>query len=103
MKIKPNRTSCYIATIELSDAEDQDFLSNLRAHVKGNNARRKAEGLRSLYVKVQGRLGEDNPNAEKYRGRPSYTNPYQCVKLGDARFGDIYVYERYVYDLKSAA
>ena len=101
MKIKPNRTSSYIATIELSDAEDQDFLSNIRAHVKGNNVRRKAEGLRALYVKVQGRLGEDNPNAEKYNGR---NRRYcQCIKLPDARYGDIYVYERWVEGLKSAA
>lgn len=102
MKIKPNRTSCYIATIKLSDAEDQDFLSNLRAHVKGNNARRKAEGIRPLYVKVQGRLGKDNPNAEKYRG-PAHLRLAQCIKLPDARYGDIYVYERWVEGLKSAA
>lgn len=45
------------------------------------------------YVKLQGRLGKDNPNAVKYRGRRRH-NSYQCIKLADAAFADVYIYNR---------
>ena len=42
-----------------------------------------------FYVKCQGRLGKNNPNAYKYRGRYMY-----CIKLEDAERMDAYIYRR---------
>lgn len=94
MKIATKRTPCYRFTVDLKDPKDLELLENFRRGVSADNAFLKAQGQRTNYVKVQGRLGKDNPNAEKYRGKPACWNSHQCIKLTDARFGDVYVYER---------
>ena len=50
------------------------------------------------YVKAQGRLGKDNPNAFKYRkgykAVASYYHPAQTIHLKDASHVDAYIYKR---------
>lgn len=58
----------------------------------------------SVYVKAQGRLGKDNPNANKYQGdagkkRYRYSHPYQSIDRTDASHFDVYVYSRKPGDL----
>jgi hypothetical protein len=47
----------------------------------------------SKYVKLQGRLGKNNPKADRYSSKRRY-NAYQCIRLADAAFADVYIYER---------
>jgi hypothetical protein len=47
----------------------------------------------SKYVKLQGRLGKDNPKADRYSSKRRY-NAYQCIRLADSAFADVYIYER---------
>lgn len=91
------RTTSYIATVKMINGqvtpEDQAILESIRNAVKISN---KMTG-KKLYVKLQGRLGEDNPNAWKYRvgswKNGGYSN-CQSVRLPDAQRADVYVYER---------
>lgn len=75
--------------------EDQAAVDGLRTVVKlANTAFGDFEPQK--YVKLQGRLGQSNPNAWKYR---QYRNGgiygrAQCVRLGDAATADVYVYNR---------
>lgn len=46
------------------------------------------------YVKLQGRLGENNPNAAKYRKKKWNGHQYQTILLADAATADVYVYKR---------
>lgn len=72
--------------------EHQALVDGLRTVVKLGNA---AYGTKQ-YVKLQGRLGEDNDNSWKYRQR-RYGGIYgsaQCVRLPDAATADVYVYYR---------
>ena len=90
------RTSAYRFTVRMVDGqvhpEDQAAVDGLRTVVKLGNA---AYGT-TQYVKLQGRLGQDNPNAWKYRLRCNggiYSRA-QCVRLSDAATADVYVYDR---------
>jgi len=94
MKIATKRTPCYRFTVDLKDPKDLELLESFRLGISVENKFLKAQGQRTNYVKVQGRMGKDNPNAEKYRGYRADQRKYQCIKLPDARFGDVYVYER---------
>ena len=90
------RTSAYRFTVCMVNGqvapEDQAAVDGLRTVVKlGNYA-----FDTNQYVKLQGRLGSDNPNAWKYR---QYRNGgiygrAQCVRLADAATADVYVYNR---------
>ena len=90
------RTSAYRFTVRMVNGqvapEDQAAVDGLRTVVKlGNYA-----FDTNQYVKLQGRLGSDNPNAWKYR---QYRNGgiygrAQCVRLADAATADVYVYNR---------
>lgn len=90
------RASAYRFTVRMIAGnvhpEDQASLDGLRAAIKlGNSARSMKQ-----YVKLQGRLGQNNPNAWKYR---QYRNGgiygrAQCVRLADAATADVYVYVR---------
>jgi len=91
-----NRTSAYRFTVRMINGrvapEDQAAVDGLRTVVKLGNA---AFGT-TQYVKLQGRLGQANPNAWKYR---QYRNGgiygrAQCVRLADAATADVYVYNR---------
>ena len=72
--------------------EDQPIMALLRSAIKVDNSNSNAK----QYVKLQGRLGENNPNAWKYR---QYRNGgiygrAQCIRLADAATADVYVYNR---------
>ena len=90
------RTSAYQFTVRMIDGKvspcDQSKVDGLRTVVKLGNS---AFGSKK-YVKLQGRLGEDNPNAWKYMGRHKggiYVN-HQCIRLADAATADVYIYDR---------
>lgn len=90
------RTSAYRFTVRMINGqvapEDQAAVDGLRTVVKlGNSAFDTTQ-----YVKLQGRLGQDNPNAWKYRQRRSggIYGRAQCVRLADAATADVYVYNR---------
>jgi hypothetical protein len=93
------RTSAYRFTVRMVNGEvapeHQALVDGLRTVVKlGNTAFGDFEPQK--YVKLQGRLGQDNPNAWKYR---QYHNGgiygrAQCVRLADAATADVYVYNR---------
>jgi hypothetical protein len=97
------RTSTsYYATVKMIDGkvapEDQAVLDGIKTVVKLSNSIGDAGPQR---VKLQGRLGENNPNAWKYRVGSYRKGGYgncQSVRLADAQFADIYVYDVYVYD-----
>ena len=78
MTIKPNRTSAYHFTVDMSNKEDMESVQNFREQFHGTGK----------YVKLQGRWGKNNPNYTLNRG------PY-FVPLGVADHADVYVYERY--------
>jgi hypothetical protein len=71
--------------------EDQAAVDGLRTVVKLGNL---AYETAPRYVKLQGRLGQNNPNAWKYRGRGGIYHNAQCVRLVDAATADVYVYVR---------
>jgi hypothetical protein len=91
------RTPSYRFTVRMINGlvapEDQAAVDGLRAVVKLGNL---AYETAPRYVKLQGRLGQNNPNAWKYRGPRNggvYYNA-QCVRLADAASADVYVYIR---------
>jgi len=84
MIIKSDRTSSYIATVDLKDPSDQAWIKTIRNAVKDLNAYHKSKG-RSLrqYVKLQG------------RGHRMGVSRYnQSLPLEYADTADIYVYNR---------
>jgi hypothetical protein len=92
------RTPAYYATIKMIDGkvapEDQATLDGIKIVVRVSNSIGDDIPQR---VKLQGRLGKDNPNAWKYRVRSYKKGGYgncQSVRLGDAQFADVYVYNR---------
>ena len=94
------RTSTsYYATVKMIDGkvapEDQATLDGIKTVVQLSNT---IGDDRPQRVKLQGRLGENNPNAWKYRVGSykkgiAYGN-CQSVRLADAQFADVYVYDR---------
>ncbi len=91
-----NRTSAYRFTVRMQNGkvhpEDEGYLNVLKDYVSTMN---RINGT-SEYVKLQGRLGENNPNAWKYR-QIRFGGIYgraQCVRLHDAASADVYVYTR---------
>lgn len=73
-----------------TDAEQKE-LDDFRATVSACNK----YGAQKMYVKLQGRLGENNPAAEKYgRGPKSRYYNHQAIRLKDASRADVYVYTR---------
>lgn len=91
-----SRTSSYCFTVRMINGkvalEDEQRLSDLRAHISVTNKM----GWGKKYIKLQGRLGTDNQNSWKYRGRFNggiYPSS-QCVRLKDAATADVYIYNR---------
>lgn len=89
-----NRTPAYQFTVEMKDGipvgSKKEFLQSLREIIKETNKHRE----RKQYVKLQGRLGKDNPNAWKYHRIVGRYFNHQAIRLGDAAFADVYVYQR---------
>lgn len=75
--------------------EDQAMVDGLRTVVKLNNTAF-GDFERPKYVKLQGRLGKNNPNAWKYRLRRNggIYGDCQAIRLADAATADVYVYTR---------
>lgn len=89
------RTDAYQFTVDMQEGkavgEGAKLLDGLRSAVAIVN--RQNRGGRQVYIKLQGRLGEDNPNAYKY-GRGKLYSLHQAIRLPDARRADVYIYER---------
>jgi hypothetical protein len=89
-------STSYRFTVRMVDGqvapEDQAAVDGLRTVVKLGNI---AFGA-PRYVKLQGRLGQNNPNAWKYRSyrKGGIYGRAQCVRLADAATADVYVYVR---------
>lgn len=90
------RTAAYKFTVRMEDGqvhpEDSARLQELKEHVRSENSNKEFK----RYVKLQGRLGKDNPNTWKYRQRRhgGIYGRAQCVRLEDAAYADVYVYVR---------
>lgn len=79
-----------------TDAE----LNKLKDEVKAHN---KANPTNKLRVRLQNRLGKNNPNADAYKG-PGHKHQY--IAKGDAAHHDVYVnrrYEEYEHDVQEGA
>ena len=84
------RTSnCYIGTFDRTE-KDKERISSIRKVVSEIN---RVTG-KKLYVKLQGRLGKNNPAASKYKNSPKRWGRYQCIRLEDSAHFDAYVYVR---------
>ena len=103
MKIRTSTS--YVFTANAVSADDLQKIETLRQTVKAiNHMQRQYEkdtGQRQTRYRVclRGRLGKNNSNAWKYQMRQkAYTGygarPYQMIRLSDAAYFDVYVYER---------
>ena len=95
----------YVFTAKAASADDLAKIETLRQTVKAINHMQsqyeKDTGQEQTRYRVclRGRLGNNNPNAWKYQVRQkNYTGygarPYQMIRLNDAAYFDVYVYER---------
>jgi hypothetical protein len=91
------RTNAYVGTFNHHDPDHQEQIKTIKKHVTAHN---KEHGT-TMYVKLQGRLGKDNPNAIKYGGAPgseerknAKRKNHQVIHLGDAGHADAYIYHR---------
>tara|TARA_B110000503_G_scaffold57388_1_gene91947 strand:+ start:283 stop:570 length:288 start_codon:yes stop_codon:yes gene_type:complete len=92
------RTPAYYATVKMVNGkvapEDQATVDGIKTVVQLSNSIGDARPQR---VKLQGRLGENNPNAWKYRVGSYKKGGYgncQSVRLIDSAYADVYVYDR---------
>ena len=84
MIIKENRTDSYIATVNLKDVEDQQWIKAIRKAVSETNAFYKERGVSTRkYVKLQGR-----------GHRMGIYRYNQSLPLSFAEKADVYVYDR---------
>ena len=95
------RTDSYIGTFN-NDIAGLAPVADLRKFVTYMNKMLKQEGLNhQYYIKLQGRLGKDNPNAWKYRQGCGWSKggygSCQSVRLPDAAYADAYIYKRNPY------
>lgn len=116
------RTGSYVMTVRMENGkvapEDAVVLDAVKTAVRASNFNRKREidakrkeiqgwcktyhsaykVRRPIeYVKLQGRLGKDNPvAATKYRNAAGKSTWYthRLISLKDAQFADVYVYTR---------
>lgn len=88
-----NRTSAYRFTVKMENgkpvAEQAHLVENLRKLISEENS----IFVTQQYVKIQGRLGKNNPASAKYGLGKQYYN-HQAIRLSDASTGDVYVYNR---------
>lgn len=89
------RTSSYRFTVQAKDRDTDQRLIDLRAQIAIDNKVTSREGLETHYIKLQGRLGRDNPNANdpRLRRRGSYAGA-QIIPADIAERFDVYVYAR---------
>jgi hypothetical protein len=84
-------SSSYQFTHKPGDTESEKKLADLKSKHKGTSQR----------VVLKGRLGKDNPSAQKYKdaakankGRGYGASAYQTIKKADAAHHDVYVYRK---------
>lgn len=91
-----NRPDHFAFTHTPGDSESERKLAKLKSVVSDHN---KTSDFK-LRVLAKGRMGKDNPNAEKYKrdhtGRTARPNShgYQTITLADAKHHDLYVAPR---------
>ena len=86
------RCDSYKFTHKPGDTESEKKLADLKAATKGSGNR----------VVLQGRLGKNNPNANKYSVKPgggksgsmSMGHSHQRIAKADAAHHDVYVYRK---------
>jgi len=88
MIINKNRTDRYIATVNLEDVGDQEWIKTIRRVCKETNSYMKSiNSKRRTYVKLQGR-GPRIHDGHRY---------FQSLPLSIATKADVYVYPRDPY------
>lgn len=101
-EIKEGRSDEYIGTVNHKSRTGKLIIEALRREHK---RRAKLDGKRYRVV-LKGRLGENNENAFKYAKSGQMhkhcwvrhmfgAHSHQNIKLDDAAYADMYVYERY--------
>ena len=94
--IENRYSTSYVTTVDHHSEIGKEYVETLRRLVKVED---ELNGT-SRRVTLQGRMGENNPNAYKYSVKNananawSGSNTHQCIKLGDAATADIYIYNR---------
>jgi hypothetical protein len=92
IKTKNRISPSYRFTVDMNNPNDVELVNNLRKNIQTMNSKKWM--LRKQRVCLKGRLGQNNPNATKYRNSTSW-NPYQTILKADAGHFDVYVYNRY--------
>lgn len=109
----PNRTGTYLGSIT-NDAVGLAELAQVRAENKVHNATERLLKLKDPTYKSKlkrvvafGRLGKNNPNADKYKAVRQHgwgwsnIGNYQYIAKEDAATLDIYIHTEYHYDFAS--
>lgn len=109
------RTSSYVCTVDANDPKLPEIINKIKKEVKIWNLQQRAgevldpeireyswtgkvEVRKRAYIRVRGRLGKNNPNAELYRlGGKLHTWTSQDIKLEHSQRVDIYVADRINY------
>jgi hypothetical protein len=90
----------YIATIDRNDLDHAELLRDLKLITKIYQNRSDFD----YRVQIVGRLGKNNPNADKYKNNVyKRYHAYGKIRIDDAAHYDIYVYNRdktYDHDYK---
>lgn len=85
------RTDTYVDTVDMNDPSAVHYIALVRKTVRLSNRR----SDQKFFVRVRGRLGKNNPNAELYRvGGPLYQPACEDIKLQHATRADIYISPR---------
>ncbi len=92
------RTSSYKLTVPLENGKiHPDHAHKVDALKKQVKAEDEKEGTKRRVV-LQGRMGKNNPHADKYkRGGSEFrrgSHAHQRIKLGHAQHADVYVHNR---------
>lgn len=94
--IENRYSTSYVTTVDHHSEIGKEYVETLRRLVKVED---ELNGTRRRRVMLQGRMGENNPNAYKYsvKNPPnvwSGSHSHQCIKLSDAATADVYIYYR---------
>jgi hypothetical protein len=94
--MKTRYSTSYRFTVQMKDGKPVETQAHLVEALRKTIAAEDAWKGTRRYVKLQGRLGESNANAWKYRSRRDggIYGRAQCVRLPDAAYADVYVYQR---------
>jgi hypothetical protein len=90
----------YVVTIQRNDLDHAELLNSLKL-IAAISSKISDFNYR---VQIVGRLGKNNPNAEKYKKNVYRCyRPYSKIRVADAAYFDVYVYNRdrfYNHDYK---